>query len=153
MLTWNTFLGGSHDDIGVGIAVNSDNNVYVTGMGGDAWGYPLAPYNGGFDAFVARLSSDGALMKNTNMGSIVLDIGTSVAVNGTNIYVTGYSRGTWGTPVRAYSDLNDGFVSKLGGCHFYRVRPDDSALKYQCISTTIQQFSLYLPPVANKFNL
>jgi len=114
VLTWNTFLGGSQDDIGVGIAVSSDNNIYVTGMGGDGWGYPLEAYHGGFDAFVASLSSDGALLKNTNLGSIVLDIGTSIAVNGTNLYVAGYSRGTWGTPVRAYSDLNDGFVSKLG---------------------------------------
>ena len=112
-LTWNTFLGGSHDDIGIGIAVNSDNNVYVTGMGGDGWGYPLAPYNGGFDAFVASLSSDGALMRNTNLGSILVDTGTNVAVNGPDIYVTGYSRGTWGTPVRAYSNLADVFVSKL----------------------------------------
>jgi len=117
-LTWNTFLGGSQDDIGVGIAVNSDHNIYVTGMGGGAWGYPLEAYNGGFDAFVAKLSSDGALMKNTNMGSIALDIGTGIAVNSTNIYVTGYSRGTWGTPVRAYSNLNDGFVSKLGNVTF-----------------------------------
>jgi len=117
-LTWNTFLGGSQDDIGVGIVVNNDNNIYVTGMGGDSWGYPLAPYHGGFDAFVASLNSNGSLIKNTNMGSILLDVGTSIAVNDTNIYVSGYSRGTWGTPVQAYNNLNDVFVSKLGNVTF-----------------------------------
>lgn len=112
-LTWNTFLGGSQDDIGMGIAVSGDGSIHTTGMGGDGWGSPVETYKGGFDAFVATLSSGGAVLKNTNIGSASLDVGTGIAVNGTNSVVTGYSRGTWGAPVRVYATLNDAFVAKV----------------------------------------
>jgi hypothetical protein len=117
VLQWNTFLGGAvYDDFGLGIAVDGSGNVYVAGYSDDAWGSPVNDYAGGnFDAFAAKLNSSGVLQWNTFMGSSVTDVGNGIAVDGSgNVYVTGDSRATWGTPVNAYAGGNyDAFVVKL----------------------------------------
>ena len=115
-LTWNTFLGGSGDDLCYSIAVDGSGNVYVAGRSDATWGSsPVRSFAGGNDAFVARLASNGSLTWNTFLGSSGTDYGYGVAVDGSgNIYISGYSNATWGSsPVRAYTANADAFAVRL----------------------------------------
>ncbi|MEW5940339.1 MAG: SBBP repeat-containing protein, partial [Chloroflexota bacterium] len=113
-LVWNTFLGSSADDVGLGIAVDSAGNAYVTGYSDATWGAPINAFAGVPDAFVARLDSSGALVWNTFLGSSNYDISYGIAVNSTgNAYVTGYSDTTWGAPINAFAGNGDAFVARL----------------------------------------
>jgi len=115
VLQWNTFLGGSSEDRGYGIAVDTSGNVYVTGYSYATWGSPVRPFAGEWNAFVAKLDGSGALQWNTFLGSSG-DHGYGIAVDTSgNVYVTGYSRATWGSPVRPFSGWWDAFVAKLDG--------------------------------------
>src|SRR6202521_2800872 len=114
-LTWNTFLGGVAQDEGFGLAVDAMGNVYVAGYSGASWGSPLGSYNGGADVFVAKLDSNGNLTWNTFLGSSGNDAGNALAIDAMgNVYVTGFSTATWGSPVSAFSGgIYDAFVAKL----------------------------------------
>jgi hypothetical protein len=115
VLSWNTFLGGSEIEYGLGIAVDTSGNVYVTGYSGATWGSPVRPYAGSLDAFAAKLDGSGALQWNTFLGSASYDDGWAIAVDTSgNVYVTGTSYATWGSPVRPYSGYyEDAFAAKL----------------------------------------
>ena len=103
-LTWNTFLGSSGNDYGQGVAVDSSGNVYLAGYSSATWGAPVRAYSSGNDSFAVKLSSSGAMTWNTFLGGSAWDQANSVAVDGSgNVYVGGYSSGTWGTPVTAFS--------------------------------------------------
>src|SRR6266446_4487674 len=115
-LTWNTFLGGSGDDYGASVAVDGSGNVYVEGYSFATWGSPVRVYSGGADSFGVKLDSSGNLIWNTFLGGSGDDYGYGIAVDGSgNVYVTGDSNATWGSPVRAYSSNFDVFVAKLSG--------------------------------------
>jgi predicted secreted hydrolase len=113
-LTWNTFLGGSGDDVGSGIVVDGSGNVCVAGSSSATWGSPVRVYAGGDDTFVAKLNTSGGLTWNTFLGGSGGDYGYGIAVDGSgNVYVAGYSDATWGSPLRAYTSGADAFAAKL----------------------------------------
>ena len=93
-LVFSTYLGGSGDDYGVGIAVDSANNSYITGHT-DSSTFPMKnaynkTYGGGIDAFVAKFNATGSLVFSTFLGGSNSDFGTSIAVdNAGNSYVVG----------------------------------------------------------------
>ncbi len=61
---YSTFLGGSNDDRGSSIAVDSIGTAYVTGATASAnfnIQVPLVSYGGGTDVFVAKLISEGSI--------------------------------------------------------------------------------------------
>src|SRR6185369_12019578 len=95
LLVYSTFLGGSGQDTGNGIAVDSSGNVYIAGqtVSPDCpTTLPLlAAYGGNADAFVAKLNANGsALIYSTFLGGNLNDRATSIAVDNTgNAYVTG----------------------------------------------------------------
>lgn len=90
-LAWSVVVGGSDLDVGNGIALDDDGNVYVTGRTGSA-DFPTAaalqPALAGegctgvpcHDAFVTKLSPDGALVYSTYLGGSRNEEGLSVAV-------------------------------------------------------------------------
>lgn len=90
-----TYLGGSSQDEGLGIALDSSNNVYVTGatMSMDFPTQPNVQLAGGFDVFVTAFDASGNLIFSYLYGGATGDdIGTSIAVNDSSsfgIYVTG----------------------------------------------------------------
>ncbi len=97
-LVYSTFLGGEGTDEGLGIALDSSNRVYVTGLTQSTL-FPrrAALYNvfgGVTDAFVAEIdpsiSGSTGLIYSTYLGGTLADIGTGIAVdeNG-DAYVTG----------------------------------------------------------------
>lgn len=96
-LLYSTYLGGSLDDFGYGIAVDLDGSAYITGntLSRD---FPTrqayqAHASGGTklgDVFVARLSPAGSsLIYSTYLGGAGEDDGQAIAVSGGNAYVTG----------------------------------------------------------------
>lgn len=111
-LAWNTFLGGGDSDLGQAIAVDG-GAVYVSGYSNATWGSPVGAYTAGGDAFAARLTSTGTLTWNTFLGGNGADSSEAMAIDGTAVYLTGYSSATWGSPLRAYAALNDAFVARL----------------------------------------
>jgi len=118
-LLWNTFLGGSGDDLIYGITLDSSGNVYVGGSSSDTWGSPIrayTPYGTHANSFVAKLTSDGVLSMNTFLGNGIAKM-TGIALDRSgNVFVGGYSDATWGSPIRAYtSSSGDGFVAKNYG--------------------------------------
>jgi hypothetical protein len=121
-LAWNTFLGGSGQDVGHAIAVDGGGNVYVVGYSDATWGAPVRAYAGDYDAFAAMLDGSGNLTWNTFLGSSDKlnlnkgDTGHSIAVdrNG-NVYVTGKSWDTWGSPIRDHAGNRDAFAARLDG--------------------------------------
>jgi len=121
-LSWNSFLGGSGDDYGNGIAVDASGNTYVTGFSNASWGSPTRSYTGptGWDGFAAKLSSSGTLQWNTFLGGDNFDYGNGIAVDadGANVYVTGRSKAAWtctDTPCTglAYTGDYDAFAAKI----------------------------------------
>ena len=113
-LVWNTFAGGVGSDLAYDIAIDGSDNVYLTGYSTATWGSPVRAYGAGNDAFVMELTSAGARAWNTFLGGAGGDSGNAIATDGSGgVYVAGNSDATWGTPVRAYTALSDGFVAKL----------------------------------------
>ncbi|NCC26485.1 MAG: hypothetical protein EOM25_14995, partial [Deltaproteobacteria bacterium] len=106
VLVWNTFLGGAATDAGAGIAVDGSGNVYVVGFSTASWqgaSPPVRAFAGNSDAFVARLDSSGNLVWNTFLGGGTNDFGYAIVLDGSgNIYVTGESHATSGSPRRSY---------------------------------------------------
>ena len=116
VLQWNTFLGGSGTDYCYGISLDGTGNVYVTGYSTATWGSPIRPYSAGTDAYAAKLNGSGVLQWNTFLGGSGTDYGRSIAVDGSgNVYVGGYSNGSWGSPIRAYTAGYDAYAAKLNG--------------------------------------
>ena len=113
-LEWNTFLGGTGVDEGYGIAVYPGGIVYVTGWGNTTWGSPVQAFAGDWEVFVAKLNSSGTILWNTFLGGVGNDWNSAVTTDSTgNVFVTGRSNIAWGSPVRAFSGLEDSFVAKL----------------------------------------
>lgn len=90
VLQWNTFLGGSGDDYGSGIALGGAEDVYVAGSSSAGWGSPVLSYTAGEDAFAANLDGTGALQWNTFLGGGGPDNGFDLVVDQSGyVFVTG----------------------------------------------------------------
>ncbi len=122
---YSTYLGGSNEEWGDGIAVNGSGDAYVTG-GTSSTDFPTVNakyphlWGGPADAFVFKLSSDGQTVRySTYLGGSNEDWGTSIAVDGSgDAYVTGGTSSTDFPTVNAkYPHLwggpEDAFVFKL----------------------------------------
>src|SRR3989454_4213011 len=97
-LAYSTYLGGTGDEEGFGIAVDATGNAYVTGLTNSNLDFPTTagafqPSSpGGFsDAFVTKLNPTGAaLAYSTYLGGTCDEYGFGIAVDATgNAYVTG----------------------------------------------------------------
>ena len=130
-LVYSTYLGGSGDDTGFGIALDGAGDVYLTGVTaspnfpivGNAisahlHGTPslgLYPY----DAFVVKLDAGGSnLLYSTFIGGTLPDGGNAIAVDGAGqIYVTGVTGSadfpTNGTTSAFAGATYDAFLLKL----------------------------------------
>jgi hypothetical protein len=98
-IAWSTFLGGNSLDIGLAIAVDTANNVYV---GGYTYSSNF-PTPGGFkpasssgaDGFVTKYNSSGAMQWSSIVGGNSADIIQGIAVDSSQaVYVTGYTYST-----------------------------------------------------------
>jgi hypothetical protein len=96
-LVYSTFLGGTGADAGMGIAVDSTNNAYVTGSTQSPNFPTLNPVQalnaGSSDAFIAKVDFTGAtLLYSTYLGGSSADVGESIKVDSNgNAFVAGYT--------------------------------------------------------------
>jgi hypothetical protein len=122
-LVYLTYLGGSGDDIGYGIALGTDRSAYVAGWTGSQ-DFPTASplqanIGGDFDGFVLRLSPSGsALVYSTYLGGNAYDVGTGIAVGGDgSAVVSGYTQSPDFPTASPYQAClrgpADAFVAKL----------------------------------------
>lgn len=85
-LIYSTFLGGSLAEAGLGIAVDSGGNAYVTGQT-NSYNFPiLGAYrpalSGQIDGFVSKINPTGsALLYSTYLGGSQVDIANGIDVN------------------------------------------------------------------------
>jgi len=128
VLAFSTYLGGSGDDEGRAIAVDSSGNVYVTGTTVSA-DFPTSAnaFQGAGGAFVTKLNpTDGTLVYSTYLG--VSAQGQSIAVDSTgSAYVAGGTNESEFPTVNAIQNVfgggtTDAFVAKLN--------PSGNALVY-----------------------
>jgi hypothetical protein len=120
-LIYSTYLGGSNDDFGFGIAVDGAGNAYITGSTHSPKFPQVSPLQKSYgqDAFVSKLNSSGsALIYSTFLGGLIEDWGTGIAVDGAgNAYVTGYTESTNLPTLNPVQPVNaggaDAFVTKL----------------------------------------
>ncbi len=100
-LVYSTYLGGSGNDEGYGIAVDGAGSAYVTGYTGSTNFPTQSPYQatyqgGNRDAFVTKLTPAGnALVYSTYLGGSGDDGGHGIAVDAAgSAYVTGNTTST-----------------------------------------------------------
>jgi hypothetical protein len=126
-LVYSTFLGGSGSDMGLGIAVDSSGNAYVTGQTRST-NFPTAnpiqaSLAGDTNAFVAKLNPTGsALVYSTYLGGSYEDGGWGIAVDSSgNAYVTGGASSANFPIVNALQvspgGNGDAFVAKIGAAN------------------------------------
>jgi len=126
-LVYSTYLGGSGDDHGYAIALDSSKNIYITGRTGSTNFPTVNAYRDTFtgsgqneyDAFVTKIASSGSsLVYSTYLGGSGKETGYGIAVNGSNAYVTGLTTSTNFSLKNEYQGSYgggnlDGFVTKL----------------------------------------
>lgn len=114
-LIWSTYLGGSGDDAGFSIQVNSSNNLLVTG-GTKSTNLPfsggyLPTYQGGTsDGYVAELDGNtNSIIRGTYIGTSSYDQSFFVQLdNADRVYVFGQSLGNIPVSSGVYSKPNSG---------------------------------------------
>jgi hypothetical protein len=122
ILTYSTYLGGSGNDEGLAIAVDSGGNVYAAGQTASAdfpTHSPLQGLSGSTDAFVTKLDAAGTgLIYSTYLGGGGDDAANGIAVDATgNVYLTGFTTSTNFPTKNPLQGSNgggqDAFVAKL----------------------------------------
>jgi hypothetical protein len=131
-LRYSTYLGGSRDDTGNGIAVDSVGNAYVTGNTAST-DFPtstlIQPTNhGGSDAFVAAIDPTGSTLRySTYLGGSSDDYGNGIAVDSTgDAYVTGYTFSTNFPTFKPLQPTNHG----IGDAFVAAIDPTGTTLLY-----------------------
>lgn len=126
-LDWSGFIGGTQDDIGSWVALDSSGNAYITGYTASTQGNlfpvktgPYLSHKGGLDAFVAKIASAGNnIVYCGYVGGTGDDYGAGVAVNQEGeAYVVGATNSQSGFPLLEGPDLTynggvDAFITKV----------------------------------------
>ncbi len=95
---WAVKGGGASDDRGFSIALDADDNIYITGYftGTATFGSTTLTSFGGQDILIAKLSSSGSWLWAVKAGGTSIDYGTSIAVDSSGTsYVTGVFFKCW----------------------------------------------------------
>jgi hypothetical protein len=127
---WASFLGGAGDDLGTDIALDSEGNVFVTGLtqSADVSSGVLQPGPGkGFQAFVTKIDPNGAIVYSAYFGGSGADEGHAVGVDAAgSVYVTGYT-------TSSDFPIVNGFQTKIGGAqdsYLLKLSSDGRAIQY-----------------------
>lgn len=121
---WLAYYGGANADAAYSLALNSSNEIYLTG-GTNSANLPMVgvsydqTHNGGIDGYVAHISSDGStLLKSTYFGSTNYDQSYFVESDADDYcYIFGQTSAPTNQLIFncLYYDINGGqFVTKFG---------------------------------------
>ncbi|MEI7512805.1 MAG: hypothetical protein WCK01_05110 [Candidatus Uhrbacteria bacterium] len=113
-VVWNTFLGGSGNDVAFALVLDASGNIFVGGHAFGTWSTPIRAYDAALDGFVARLDTSGTLVWNTFLGGSGSDgiRGLALDVSG-NLIAGGNSNATWGTPLQSYVGGVDAMIVQI----------------------------------------
>jgi len=129
-LAYSTYLGGSNDDWGYAISVQS-GSAFVTGTTQSST-FPTvnaydSVYNAGGDCFVAKFSADGLyLTYSTFLGGSTTDQGYGIAAESGYAYVIGYTESFDFPTANAYDSSYNG----AGDCFVTKLAADGASLVY-----------------------
>ena len=145
-LIYSTYIGGVHDDISSGIALDAQNNIYIVGdsasqdypVSGNAYQttrQEIGVYS--YDMVVTKFSPAGVLMYSTFLGGNGNDTSGSsqvlVDANG-NAYFTGLTQSSnFPTTANAYQTTLPGGASQ--SAFLAEIGPDGSQLVYSTLFT------------------
>jgi hypothetical protein len=144
VLAYSTYLGGSGNDWGNGIAVDSSGNAYITGVtqsinfpttpGAVQTMYGSGPSGGGYgEVFISKLNASGtALVYSTYLGGSGYTVGgTAIAVDASgDAYITGLAGSSFPTTPGAFQQK-----SSVSGPFVTELNPTGSALVYSTYLT------------------
>ncbi|HYN87516.1 MAG TPA: SBBP repeat-containing protein, partial [Ardenticatenaceae bacterium] len=150
-LVYATYLGGSADEMGLGVAVDDAGYAYVVGSTGStdfpttSAGYDGTCGNGGSlcsDAFVVKLNPVGdALVYATYLGGDGGESATGVAVDGTGrAYATGT---TYSADFPTTEQAYDRVCGANGDCGIWEIGPDAFIAQFSAMGDTLL-YSSYL---------
>ena len=165
VLSYSTYLGGSMQDSGSSIAVDSSGNAYVTGVTKSVDFPTVNPFQATNEAasanpdnptaFVAKLNSTGsALVYSTYLGGSFRDEGNGIAVDSFgNAYVTGLTASTDFPTVNPFQATNNAssetgsesaFVAKISPTPVVTLSTNSLSFASQNVSTTSAEQSVTL---------
>ncbi len=106
---WTQQLGSTSSEVGLGVTVDSSDNIYVTGYTkGSLDGYTNS---GGSDIFLVKYYDNGTKQWTKQLGTSEYDSANGVTVDSSdNIYVTGSTKG--GLDGNTHSGRHDIFLVK-----------------------------------------
>ncbi len=116
---WAVRGGSSQFDVGNGIDIDSNGNIYITGgfEGNAAFGTNTVSSKGGDDIFIAKLNNSGTWLWAVSAGTNSFqEYGTSIKVyNNTSVYATGTFKGLclFGSQYLIGAGNSDAFITKL----------------------------------------
>ncbi len=151
-LVYSTLFGGIGNEDGFAIAVDAQNNAYVTGYTASSFGFPitagaLQPAWGGTlsigapgDAFVLKLNPAGSqLVYSTYLGGSRDELGLGIAVDAQgSAYVTGYTnstnfRTTEGAYQREFKGRGGNNLLRGGDAFAVKLNPAGNAFVYSTL--------------------
>lgn len=114
-LIYSTYLGGNQNDAAYNLALDANNEVYVTG-GTESANFPTtsgvlhSTYGGAIDGFVTHLSANGSTIKHsTFIGTSAYDQSFFIQIDKFGkIYIYGQSSGSYPVTSGVYSNANSG---------------------------------------------
>ena len=137
---YSTYLGGSGNDAGTGIAVDSDRNAYITGYTyANNFPYTLNAYQtinaGNADAFVTKINADGSnLVYSTYLGGSEGEGSYGIALDSDkNAYITGATNSAdfpIKDPIYNSGNLVGGTGTDVGDVFVTKINADGSDLVY-----------------------
>jgi hypothetical protein len=137
-IVFSSFLGGTGDDRGMGIALDAANNAYITGVTSSNDFPAVNAYQktnaGGFaDGFITKVSAGGSVVYSTFAGGIGNDNPMSIAVDSNGAaYVTGWTTSINFPMVNAFQSKFGGFDVPVGTDDVFvlKLNPAGTALEY-----------------------
>ncbi|MHA1636688.1 MAG: SBBP repeat-containing protein, partial [Candidatus Thorarchaeota archaeon] len=121
-ISYSSFLGGSSNDQGQSITIDSSGNVFIAGFT-ESLDFPVlnttGSYNGGlFDCFVSKWTANGSLLFTSIIGGTGDEWANSIAVDSSGcVFVTGFTNSNNFPLANPYDSSHNGgrdcFVFKL----------------------------------------
>jgi hypothetical protein len=137
-LVYADYIGGSNQDFGHALALDSANNVYVTGSTASA-DFPMVnpfqgTYPGSSNGFLTKISPDGSsLLYSTYFGGNGSDLPSSVAIGPAGeMIIAGYTSSTNLPVANAYQPSVSANLGGMYGNYGFLTKfsPDGSSLSY-----------------------